>query len=146
LAELIPPGNGFAERTLHDADGDCATLLVHVFDDTEAAEAVARGLGTRTLLHSPKHYYGGIPELPALADGTRRSAPTRPALPAARRDSYQPGALPRTDSVLSRSVAVTVGLHDPYLGAGFGANVRSSRQDIASIADKFRTTVNEVLG
>jgi dTDP-4-amino-4,6-dideoxygalactose transaminase len=146
LTDAIGVRDGLAARTPHDAEGDCATVAVYVFDDREAAEEVAAGLGSKTLLHSPKHYYGGLPELRGLTTPDHPSCPFRPTEPPARADSYRPGALPRTDDVLSRSLALTVGLSDTYLGADFGVDVFSRPHDIAAAAEKFRATVDAVLG
>ncbi|MFE3203733.1 DegT/DnrJ/EryC1/StrS family aminotransferase [Embleya sp. NPDC055664] len=146
LTDAIGTRDGVAERVLHDAAGDCATVAVYVFDDREAADEVASGLGSKTLLHSPKHHYGGLPELRALADPDHPSCPFRPVEPPARGHTYRPGALPRTDDVLSRSVALTVGLTDTYLGADFGVDVFSRPHDVAAAAEKFRATRDAVLG
>ncbi|MFF3271781.1 DegT/DnrJ/EryC1/StrS family aminotransferase [Streptomyces chrestomyceticus] len=146
LLAQIPVRDGLVRRPLHDAAGDCATLLVHVFDERADAEAVAKRLGTKTLLHSPKHYYGGIPELAALAAPDGSSCPFRPAVESWRRDGWRAGALPRTDDVLSRSLAMTVGTTDTYLGADFGVTVFSGTDEVAEVAERFRETVAEVLG
>ncbi|MFI9024102.1 DegT/DnrJ/EryC1/StrS family aminotransferase [Streptomyces sp. NPDC053560] len=146
LAALIPLRHGLARRPSHDPAGDCATVLVHLFEDRAAAEAVAKRLGTRTLLHSPKHYYGGLPELRALAAGDARSCPSRRPEPAWPRQDFRPGALPRTDDVLGRAVALTVGLSDTYLGADAGVTVFSGPDEIAAAAERFRATADEVLG
>jgi hypothetical protein len=59
---------------------------------------------------------------------------------------YEPGALPCTDDVLSRSVALTVGLSDTYTGAHFGVNVFSGPEEVRAVAEKFNATMDEVLG
>ncbi|MFE2106231.1 DegT/DnrJ/EryC1/StrS family aminotransferase [Kitasatospora sp. NPDC059463] len=145
LSAAIPARDGLRPRPLHDAAGDCATLLVHLFDDPASAEAVAKELGTRTLLHSPKHYYGGLPELAALMAGDARPSPFRRP-PEKTRHDYRAGALPQTDAVLARAVALTVGLTDTYLGADFGLTPRSTPADAEAVADRFRTVVAGVLG
>ena len=145
LADAIGAHSGVTRRTLHDAAGECGTLLVYIFESAQAARDVAEALDTKTLLHSPKHYYGGIPALPALASGTGRPTPLRPALPAERRESYLPGALSHTDDVLDRALALSVGVHDPYLGAGFGAHVYSVAPEIEAAADRVRAVFDKVL-
>ncbi|MEU2794075.1 aminotransferase class I/II-fold pyridoxal phosphate-dependent enzyme [Streptomyces sp. NPDC007100] len=146
LLAQIPARDGMVCRPLHDAAGDCATVLVYVFDERADAEAVAKRLGTKTLLHSPKHYYGGLPELAALAAPDGSSCPFRPPAEAWRRDGWRAGALPRTDDVLGRALALTVGTTDTYLGADFGVNVFSGTDEVAEVAERFRETADEVLG
>ncbi|MBD0673123.1 DegT/DnrJ/EryC1/StrS family aminotransferase [Streptomyces sp. CBMA156] len=145
LAAAIPAHDGLRPRLLHDADGDCATLLVYVFEDAASADAVAKELGTRPLLQSPKHYYGGLPELTALMAGDARPSPFRRPPENVRHD-YRAGALPQTDSVLARSVALTIGLTDTYLAADFGLTARSTLADVEAVAERFDTAVSEVLG
>jgi hypothetical protein len=45
--------------------------------------------------------------------------------------------LPRTDDILSRSIAVSVGVADAGLGAGLSINVLSGDEEIAGVADSF---------
>lgn len=147
LVDLIPERVGMRRRRLHDPAGDCATVLVHQFDDVEAANAVARGLGTPTLVQSAKHWYGGLPQLQMLGSGAGQSYPfRRTEPPGLRSQRYEPGALPGTDDILSRSVALTVGLSDTYTGAHFGVNVFSGPEEVRVVAEKFNATVDEVLG
>ncbi|MET8987156.1 DegT/DnrJ/EryC1/StrS family aminotransferase [Nonomuraea wenchangensis] len=141
----IPDRPGVRRRTLNDAEGECGTLAVYVFDDASDARAVAAELGVTVLAESPKHNYARIPGLPALAAGPQSPAPFRASLPASAAASYRPGALPRTDDLLGRSIAVAIGLSDTYLGAGFGATVRSSAEQIDQAAATFRSALDRVL-
>lgn len=147
LISLIPERDGVRPRTAHDADGDCGSVAGYVFDTVEDAAAVAERLNVRTLVDSPKHYYGGLPALRAVAAGERsRSVPFRAPGAWPEPDVFRPGHLPHTDDVLARSVAISVGLSDSYLGAGFGITAQSDRVRIEAVAERFRTAVNEVLG
>ena len=47
------------------------------------------------------------------------------------------GQLEKLDRILARSIALSVGVVDPGLGAGFGINVLSSDQQIAEVAERF---------
>jgi hypothetical protein len=117
-------------RTLHDADGECGTLLAHVFDRREDACAVAEKLGSKTMQNSGHHYYANMPQLAALAEGDScRPCPSQPA-GAVIEGGYKVGTFPQTDSILSRSVAISIGVNDRYLGAGFGVTVQSPGSDI----------------
>lgn len=117
LAALLPDRPGMRRRAGHDPAGDCAGVLVHLFDDAEAADAVAARLGSRTLLHT------------SAGSRARSSAD-----------------LPRTRELLGRSVAVTVGVSDRDRGAVFGVSTFSGPDQIDAVAEKIRDSVAEVLG
>ncbi|PWW60368.1 DegT/DnrJ/EryC1/StrS aminotransferase family protein [Actinokineospora spheciospongiae] len=141
LVEEVGDLPGVRRRPLHDADGECATLAVYLFDDARHAEATAGLLGATTLLDSPKHYYGGLPELAAFGRGERGPVPFRAPINPATEVDFGPGALPRTDDVLGRSVALAVGVSDDYLGAGFGLTARGDGAEVVEVAARFREAV-----
>jgi dTDP-4-amino-4,6-dideoxygalactose transaminase len=116
LEALLPARPGMRRRVLHDPAGECASALIYLFDDAATADAVAAGIGSRTLRHAQKR-------------------------------SYPPpsAALPRTEDVLARSVAITVGVSDRGFGAVFGVNIFSGPDQVEAVADKFRTCVAQVL-
>ena len=121
LVEARIPGMKF--RTLNDP-GECATLLVVIFDDARAAGRVAKELGTKTVAESGWHVYNHMEQILAVTD--EKGKPR-----------YRKGMLPRTDDILGRSIALSVGVVDPGLGAGFGVNVLSSDEEIRAAADRF---------
>ncbi|GAA3154651.1 DegT/DnrJ/EryC1/StrS family aminotransferase [Streptomyces rameus] len=132
---------GVRRRHLHDPEGECGTTAVYVFDDAAHARDVATRLGTRTLLDSPTHYYGGLPALTAFGRGDRSTVPFRAPGGRPAPHAFEPGALPRTDSVLARSLALATGVSDGYLGPGFGVHPGSSDTEIDRAADTFRRAV-----
>lgn len=143
FADAIGDLPGATRRRLHDPDGDCATVLAYTFASAAMADEVAARLGTITLSRSGKHNYANMsqlrPDLVAPSDsGTRR--PDRAVL----RRSYPPGSLPRTDDLLSRSIALSVGVVDSYLGSGVGIDVTAGDDTIEAAARLFRTTVEDV--
>jgi len=121
LAEAKIPGVRF--RALND-EGECATLLVVIFDDAKAAARVAKELGSKTVAESGWHVYTHMEQILAVTD--EKGKPR-----------YRKGMLPKTDDVLSRSIALSVGVVDPGLGAGFGINVLSSDEELRAAAEKF---------
>jgi dTDP-4-amino-4,6-dideoxygalactose transaminase len=128
---------GVTRRRLNDPAGECSTLLVVIFDDAATAAQVADRLGTKTILASGRHHYANMPPLLSRRTPSQVSCPYRCAAhPTTRR--YEPGMLPRTDDLLSRSIALSVGVVDSYLGSSFGINVRSSQDEIAETATLFR--------
>jgi dTDP-4-amino-4,6-dideoxygalactose transaminase len=109
----LPLGVRFAP----EASGarDCGSAVVLSFDEAAAAEVFARAIGTHTLAMSGKHNYAELRQLQAWAFPRSVPPPSDERL-----RSYAPGSLPRTDSVLRRTVALGVGVHDSYLGTGVG--------------------------
>jgi dTDP-4-amino-4,6-dideoxygalactose transaminase len=121
LIEARIPGMKF--RTLNDP-GECATLLVVIFDDAPKAARVAKELGSKTVAESGWHVYNHMEQILAVTD--EKGKPR-----------YRKGMLPRTDDILGRSIALSVGVVDPGLGAGFGINILSSDAEIRASADTF---------
>ncbi|EFL19805.1 DegT/DnrJ/EryC1/StrS family aminotransferase [Streptomyces sp. C] len=141
LTEAIGELPGARPRTSHDPAGECGTTAVYVFDDAAHARDVAGRLRTRTLLDSPTHYYGGLPALTAFGRGDRSVVPSRAPGGRPAPHPFEAGALPRTDSVLGRSVALATGVSDSYLGPGFGVHPGSSQAEIERAAEAFRRAV-----
>jgi dTDP-4-amino-4,6-dideoxygalactose transaminase len=121
LADARIPGMKF--RTINDPE-ECATLLVAIFDDPTHAERVCAELGTKTVAESGWHVYNHMEQILSVADerGQKR---------------YRRHMLPRTDDILGRSIALSVGVVDPGLGAGFGINILAKDEQIASAAERF---------
>jgi dTDP-4-amino-4,6-dideoxygalactose transaminase len=127
-------------RPLNDPGGECATVAVWQFDTAERAAAVAANLGTRRLIESGKHYYGNMPQLLGRRLPPARSCPfTCPAHPSEVR--YRRGQLPRTDDILARSVALSVGVSDSYLGTGFGVRVKDGPDTVKAVAAELHRKV-----
>ncbi|MEH6375401.1 DegT/DnrJ/EryC1/StrS family aminotransferase [Streptomyces sp. KLMMK] len=128
LVELIEPHEGMRQRDLNDAEGDCANVVVHTFDSADRAREVAAKLSTKPLVDSGRHYYGNMPQLSGNTS-----------------IRYAQGDLPRTDDLLSRSVAISVGVSDAHLGSGFGVGVRSTDEDVARAAEAFNSAVRSAV-
>lgn len=128
---------GVRERVVHD-EGECATAHVLVFDDPGLAAAVAGALGGATLAGSVKHNYAHMGQL--HAEFARTDAEGRPAVANA-----APGSLPRTDDVLSRSVALSVGVVDGYLGTLGEVRVLDTPESAAVKTAAVRQTIESVI-
>lgn len=118
-------------RRSNDPAGDCSTTISCIFDSQPLADSIATALGTKTLIHSGKHYYGNMHQLSALGSELGR---TRRRF---RNRHYSRGALPRTDDILARAINLAVGVKDAYLGASFGIDPQSDRDQIVKTADNF---------
>lgn len=115
------PGGRF--RTINDPEGECATLLTVIFDDAVQARKVAEKLGNVTVDRSGWHVYSNMEHV-----GAHLASLGRP---------HGPGAYPKTDDILARSMNISIGVVDAGLGAGFGVNVMSDDEQIRSTARRF---------
>ena len=128
--------SGTRERVVHDQDGECSTAHVLLFASTDRARGVAEALGGRTLADSPKHNYATMTQLQRLLDhGSGSQPPVR---------FGRPGDLPRTDAVLSRSVAFAIGVVDGYLGTLGDVTVLDHPDEVRAKAWRMRSRVETV--
>ncbi len=124
-------------RRSNDPDGDCGTVVVLILKDEAGARRLSELLGTRTLIDTGRHYYGSMPQLASLRLPSPHACPFHcPSRPWAQ--DYRRGALPETDGLLGRSIALSVGVVDTYLGPGYGLNVRSRPEEAADVAEHVR--------
>ncbi len=121
---------GVRERLLHDEAGECATVHVLVFDERSTAAAVAGALGGATLDASPKHNYALMSQLHGEFGRVAHAAP---------------GDLPSTDDILSRSVALGVGVVDAYLGTLGEVIVTDSHEEAARKTAGVRELIERIL-
>ena len=134
------PGLGF--RELLDPDGDLATHLVVVFPDRETAAEVTQRLGSITLDDSGWHVYSQMEHLLARRTVTGRGCPFDCACHEVDA-GYEPGMLPVTDDLLSRSMSFAIGVVDANL-APFGVRMRDSAEVARRRAQRFIDTYREV--
>ena len=120
---------GMRFRKLNDAEGECATLCTVIFDRPEKAAGVSRRLGTTTVDHSGWHVYSNMEHFNRFLE--ERGLP------------HGKGAYPRTDSILSRAINLSIGVVDAGLGAAFGINIDSSPEEIREKAALFREACRE---
>lgn len=145
LMDAIGELPGLRQRRISDQSGECSTLLVYLFDHPGHATAVAKQLGVRRLSESGKHVYANMTQLTHRLMPLTRGTPFHSTeFPTNR--VYTAGILPYTDNVLSRAVALSVGVADSYLGAGFGiAHPLVGEDEIAAVAWRFRSAVLDTL-
>ena len=132
----LPPLIDCRFAPLNDVDGECSTVLAIQFDTVERANSVAFALGTKTLIQSGKHYYGNMVQLLNCNMPSQRGCPFNcPSYPAM--EPYRIGMLPRTDNILARTICLSVGVVDSYLGTGFGINILDDQTTVQRKADEF---------
>lgn len=132
LIELLPelPTEHARYRKLNDEQGECATFLSIIFRDPMKADAVASELGTHTLAHSGWHNYalmGHVSQHRVPASGWTGHV-----------RNGQPGDLPATDSLLARTVNISIGVVDPGLAADVGIDIRSNPAGLTDAAERIR--------
>ena len=120
LASLLEPTGTYRLRAIHDPEGECGTVLTLIFEDHREARRVIERLGTKSVAESGWHVYSNMEHFIEKMRGLGQ--------PAAK------GTLPRTDSLLERSMNVSVGVVDGGLGAGFGINIDSPAHEIERVA------------
>lgn len=140
LAAAIASLPDAVPRRMHDSEGECATVLAYTFASAALASAVASRFGTITLDRSGKHNYANMAPLQASGPAGAASGRRRPANASSRR-AYPPGSLPRTDDLLRRTVAISVGVVDSYLGTAAGIDVTADDAAIEATALRFRAAV-----
>jgi 8-amino-3,8-dideoxy-alpha-D-manno-octulosonate transaminase len=135
---------GVTFRTLHDAEGECCTLLTVFLPARDAAAKVAARLGTTTVSQSGWHVYSNMEQILGKKMITPEGCPFNCASHPCTVE-YRKGMLPRTDGLLERAINLSVGVVDRGLGAAFGVNPRSTDEDVdrvaAQVADAVRASV-----
>ena len=124
LKQQIGQIDGVTFRVLNDPEGECGTLCTAIFDSPRRASRVAQELGTKTVDQSGWHVYANMEHINKhlLKIG----------------QPHGRGAHPKTDDILSRTINISVGVVDGGLGAGFGINIKSTDEEIATVAKQFR--------
>jgi len=130
LGDDVPVGK---YRTLNDADGECSTILTFIFDNAKKAKVVAAKFDQKPLINSGWHVYSNWGQI------SNHKTPSRPWPGAAK--FAQPGDLPKTDYILSRSVNISIGVVDNGLGSGFGIDINATDEDIKEVAEKIRSAI-----
>ena len=54
---------------------------------------------------------------------------------------YNPGMLPQTDDILSRTINISVGVVDKGIGAGFGITINATDAEIKVAADRINEAI-----
>lgn len=121
--------------TINDAEGECATILSIIFDSKHKAELVASKLNQKTLINSGWHVYKNMNQI------SNHKTPTHDW--SAKSLYAQPGDLPNTEDILSRSINISIGVVDNGLGAGFGIDINADSKQIQAVADKLNSVINQ---
>lgn len=132
IEETIVSTPGVEFRKLHDPEGECATLLGIILPDGEAAASVAHELGTKTLADSGWHVYNNMEHVIQYLSG--------------RGIEIRKGSFPRTDSLLERTIIISIGVVDSGIGSAFGINIHSTFEEIEEKARLIQRAITRQLG
>ncbi len=127
-------------RRIDDPDGEIATHLVTTLPTAEIASAVAAEVGAITLDQSGWHVYSKMNHLIEQRTVTGKGYPFDMPADDHPVPDYHPGALPRTDELLSRSISIGIGIRDPNLAA-FGIRMSDGEAEARACAATFRDAV-----
>ncbi len=136
------PEIGF--RTLVDPEGDLATHLVVVLPTRDAAEAVARDVGSITLGTSGWHVYNHMDHVLSRRTVTGKGCPFDCGHDHAAGE-YRAGMLPHTDALVGRSISIGIGVRDANL-APFGLRMSSAAEDAYAVGEQFAAAVRRHVG
>ncbi len=94
-----------------------------IFDDPERAARVSKALRTHTVDDTGWHVYSNMDQVNRHLE--ELGSP------------HDPGAYPRTDDLLKRSINISVGVVDEGLGAGWGISIDSTDAEIEKVGAQF---------
>jgi dTDP-4-amino-4,6-dideoxygalactose transaminase len=135
---------GIAFRAIVDPEGDLATHLVVTFPSADIADAVTRDLGAIPLAASGWHVYANMEHLVERRTVSGRGCPFDCSCFGHGETDYRIGALPRTDTLLARSMSIGIGVSDANL-APFGLRMRDDAAAARAVADRFRGVASTYL-
>lgn len=134
---------GLTFRTIVDPEGDLATHLVVTFPSADIARDVAEDLGALTLDRSGWHVYSNMEHLLERRTVSGKGCPFDcPCF--GEGDGYRRGMLPQTDTLLSRSLSIGIGVSDANL-APFGLRMRDDESAARAVAARFCDVASKYL-
>jgi dTDP-4-amino-4,6-dideoxygalactose transaminase len=138
--ELIADLSGLEFRELPDPEGDCATMLTVILPTEEVARRVAHELGTKVVADAGWHVYSNMEQILEQRTVTPEKCPftCSPYTCRGGQMRYWKGMLPRTDSLLVRSINIGIGVSDPGLSSAFGVTMRDGLAEVEERASRFR--------
>jgi dTDP-4-amino-4,6-dideoxygalactose transaminase len=139
--------NGVSFRAMPDPNGELGTLLTVLLPDAEVAHKVGEDLGCGIVADSGWHVYSNMEHVMEMKVVDRVGCPF--SCPYYREKGgsveYRRGMLPRTDDLINRAINISIGVADRGLGAGFGIDITSSKNEIDEKVEKFRKVIKEYI-
>jgi 8-amino-3,8-dideoxy-alpha-D-manno-octulosonate transaminase len=139
--------NGLRFRTLPDPEGELGTILTVFLPDAKIACEVGKELGSGVVSDSGWHVYNNMEHIIEKKVVDSMGCPF--SCPYYKEKGgnvqYKRGMLPKTDELLSRAINISIGVVDSGLGAGFGIDIRSKKNEIDEKVEKFRKAVKKYM-
>ena len=140
LKEMLKGLPYFRFRTIHDEDGECATMLTLIFDTKELAERFGAAIKAKPLAYSGWHCYNNMEQILNQVTATKSGCPYNcEKYPSGM--TYHKHMLPQTDDILDRSINISVGVVDAGIGASYGINILSPDDEIRAVGENIRRIV-----
>jgi dTDP-4-amino-4,6-dideoxygalactose transaminase len=136
--EGISDIRGISFRKIIDPEGEINTILTVLFPDAETARKVGDELGCGVVADSGWHVYNNMEHFLGKKVTTDEGCPFTCPYYTGGSVQYEKGMLTCTDSILERSINISIGVFDPGLGSGFGVTVNSESDEIDKKIERFR--------
>jgi dTDP-4-amino-4,6-dideoxygalactose transaminase len=144
---LIADLPGLEFREVIDSEEEISTILTVILPTSEAAQKIAKDLGSKVIAQAGWHVYSNMEHL--LEQRVVTSVSCSFACPRyidqGGQIRYWPGMLPQTDDLLARSINISIGVPDPGLGSSFGVSVNDGLDVVEERAAEFRRVASRYL-
>lgn len=121
--ETLGTNTKFKYRTINDINGECSNVTILTFENEILTQKFCKHFNTQSMIQSKKHCYDSmIPILKKeLSDYT-----------------FDKVQMKKTDELLSKSVIISTGMSDSYIGADIGYNVKDSEETVVKKAEEIQ--------
>ena len=127
--EVIGESSKFKYRKLNDVEGDCGNVTVITFEDKEMTRKFCKEFETQDMGQSKKHcYFSMIPIL-------EREIPSY---------TFDIESMAITNDLLSRSVILSSGMSDRYIGSSVGYTALESEDRIIKKAEAIKRFIKRI--
>lgn len=123
---VLGESSKYKYRIINDEEGDCAQVVVLEFENTKIADAFCEKNHTQTLFSSHKHCY------PAMLRILKKELGDYP---------YSTDYLQSSGDILKRSVVLSIGMRDSYIGSDVGTFFTESESEIIRDAEQLRNQI-----
>lgn len=127
--ECLGENSKFVYRKLNDINGDCGNVTVITFDNINLSNKFCDYFKTKNMAQSSKHCYSSM--VPILKKEILDY-------------NYNYSYMKNTEDLLSRSVILSAGMTDDYIGSTIGYSMSDSESQIINKADEIRKYIEKM--